>query len=245
MSNDLTNPAAPAANPLAALLSDPDRLRDFPIETVERMFAMDREIRKDAAREQFAAAMNRVQAQIMPVKKIGKNSDNGSRYALLEHIQSMIDPIVVDEGFSYGFSTRDCPVEKHIRVAMTLRHVGGHEEEHFLDAPIDDKGPKGGATKTALHGMGSTMSYCERILLTKVFGVQTFKDDDGNAGAGVGPGAEPIDAEQVANLEAMLDETKADRARFLKFFGVESVEAMVVSRYREAMTMLEAKRRQS
>ena len=245
MSKDLTNPAAPAANPLAALLSDPDRLRDFPIETVERMFAMDREIRKDAAREQFAAAMNRVQASILPVKKHGTNDHTRSKFALLEHIQSMLDPILIDNGLTYSFSAGSSPEPGYILVKMTLRHIGGHEEAHELPAPIDDKGPQGKAVKTALHGMGSTMTYCERILLTKVFGVQTFKDDDGNAGAGVGPGAEPIDAEQVANLEAMLDETKADRARFLRFFGVDNVDAMVVSRYREAMTMLEAKRRQS
>ena len=44
--------------------------------------------------------------------------------------------------------------------------------------------------------MASSYTYCERHLLCKVFGVQTFKDDDGNAGA-TGPGARPITEDQA------------------------------------------------
>ena len=75
---------------------------------------------------------------------------------------------------------------------MTLRHVSGHQEEYFMDAPSDHLGPKGNPVKTRLHGMASSGTYCERHLACKVFGIQVIGDDDGNAGAGVGPSAERI-----------------------------------------------------
>ena len=39
--------AEPQVSALTQLLADPDRLRDFPIETVERLFELDRQIRAD------------------------------------------------------------------------------------------------------------------------------------------------------------------------------------------------------
>ena len=51
---------------LATLLADPDRLRDFPIETVERLFVLDKEIRAELARREFSSAFNRVQQKNEP-----------------------------------------------------------------------------------------------------------------------------------------------------------------------------------
>ena len=233
----LTEPSA-----LAVLLRNPEALKDYPIETVERLFAMDREMRADAAKREFAAAMNRVKGEIAPVLQRGKNADNHSTFAKLEDVQRMLDPVLQGEGFSYSFSTIDCPIADWLRIVMKIRHTSGHEEEHQIDAPIDNVGPKGGATKTKLHGVGSTYTYVERILLCKVFGLQTYRDDDGQGG-NAGPGAKPIAEKQAADLLALLTKVAADKARFLKFFRIEKVEELPVSRYREAMTMLEAKRK--
>ena len=43
-----------------------------------------------------------------------------------------------------------------------------------------------------------------------VFGVQLIADDDGNAGGGIGPGAEKITEDQVRDLEALRAEVKGD-----------------------------------
>ena len=40
-----TDIATVPPSPLAQILADPDRLKEFPIETVERLFALDREMR--------------------------------------------------------------------------------------------------------------------------------------------------------------------------------------------------------
>ena len=69
---------------------------------------------------------------------------------------------------------------------LILRHTGGHEERHFLDAQPDYVGMKGNQNKTRLHGMASSFTYCERHLLCKVFAVQLARDDDGNGGFQLG-----------------------------------------------------------
>ena len=84
-------------------------------------------------------------------------------------------------------------------------------------------GVKGSATKTRLHGAASSWTYAERYLLTKVCGVQLTDDDDGNAGGGVGPGAERITTDQLTDLEALIGEVGADRGRFMFWLGVKDL----------------------
>ena len=152
--------------------------------------ARQRDAGRRRARE-FAEAFNAVQREMAPVRKLATNSHTKSTYARLEDVARMLDPIILAHGFSRSLSTTDSPTAGHLRFALVLRHVSGHEERHHLDAPVDDIGIQGKAgTKTALHGMASSYTYCERHLLCKVFGVQVVSDDDGNAAAGVGPSAE-------------------------------------------------------
>ena len=229
---------------LAAVLADTDRLKELEIDKVERLFALAREMQADAARREFAEAFNAVQLEMTPVRKLATNSHTRSTYALLEDVSRMLDPIVQAHGFSQSVSTDDCPTDGHIRFVLLLRHVGGHEERHYLDAPVDAIGIHGKATKTALHGMASSGTYCTRQLKCKVWDVNIVSDDDGNAAAGVGPGSELISIEQHDDVLATIHEVGADMGRFLKHFRLDSVGAMPVSRLKEAVALLEAKRGQ-
>ena len=65
----MTDLAPVQQSPLAQLLADPDRLKKFPIETVERLFALDREMRQDGARTEFSHAMHALQGDLTPVRK--------------------------------------------------------------------------------------------------------------------------------------------------------------------------------
>ena len=240
----MTDLVATPPSALATLLADPDRLRDFPIETVERLFVLDQQIRAESARREFAESFNDVQQAMTPVRKLATNAHTRSTYARLEDVAKMLDPIILEHGFSRSISTTDSPTPDHLRFVLMLRHVGGHEERHHLDAPIDNIGIHGKATKTALHGMASSYTYCERHLLCKVFGVQVVSDDDGNASAGVGPGSEKISENQADDLETLMADVNASHARFLKHFKIDAVGALPVSRLKEAVSLLEAKRGQ-
>ena len=227
---------------IEVLLADPARVKDYPIEVVKEMYALARLEQAHEARCEFSQAFNRVQKAMKPVRKLAKNSQTGSMYARAEDVTEMLDPLIIGEGFSRSFSTTDCPVEGHIRFVLILRHNSGHEERHNFDAPPDHLGPKGAPTKTKLHGMASSYTYCERHLLCKVFGVQLIADDDGNAGGGIGPGAEKITIDQVRDLEALRAETRSNGKKLLAYMGVERLEDIPKSGYSKAVRALEERR---
>ena len=226
---------------LDKLLADPSQLKDYPIETVERLFSMHKELQAETARRAFNEAFNRVQQKMTPVVKKGRNKQTGSFYARAQEVVEMVHPILVQEGFSRSLSMDECPADNHNRYVLILRHNGGHLERHWMDAPIDDKGMAGKTNKTRLHGTASSYTYCQNQLLCKVLGVPLV-DDDGNAGAGVGPGSEAITLDQSLNLEALMDEVKGNRPSFLKLFAIKQISDLPAGQYRTAVRMLEAKR---
>ena len=157
----------------------------------------------------------------------------------------MANPILTRHGFSRSISQSEtCPQPDHYRIILTLRRAG-HQEQHYMDAPNDSTGPKGNPTKTKLHGMASSHTYVGRHLLCNVLGVILTKDDDGNAGAGVGPGAGCITTDQAIHLNDLIDETGSNRAAFLKACKVQRLEDLPMSMYKGAVARLEIKRASS
>ena len=236
--------AKPASQPsaLQTLLADPDRLKDYPVETVERLYTLHKDMQADQAKREFAEAFNRVQKAMTPVRKLATNTQTGSKYALAENVMEMLDPLILEEGFSRSLSCADCPLEGSIRFMLTLRR-GGHVEQHFIDGSPDYLGPKGVPNKTKIHGTFSSYTLAERHLLCKVFGVQLVADDDGNAAGGIGPGAEKISAEQARDLEALCSEVGGNVTIFNKIFSVTSFAELAKANLKPAIQLLEAKRK--
>ena len=83
---------------LQVLLADPDRLKDYPVETVERLYTLHKDMQADQAKREFAEAFNRVQLAMKPVRKMAKNDQTGSLYARAEHVMEMLDPLILEEG---------------------------------------------------------------------------------------------------------------------------------------------------
>ena len=112
MTTDLatTSPTA-----LDAILADPEKLRDLPVETMERLFALQREARSDQAREAYAVAFHAVQGDLTPVRKRTKNSQTGSMYANAEAVNAMLDPVLQAHGFSVSLSSEPCDLPDQLR----------------------------------------------------------------------------------------------------------------------------------
>ena len=131
---------------LEQLLSDPDRLKDFPIETVERMFELNLKLqrRRGRGRDFSHVAFNRCPGR--------RGHDAGQKATGQETTQyhgsistrkppmtpmAMLDPIVtVNHGFSRSsLSTDECAHREMTRIRLrshTSPHSAGHEERHFL-----------------------------------------------------------------------------------------------------------------
>jgi hypothetical protein len=141
---------------------------------------MQREIIADDARLQFNRAMSAAQGEMHPVVRDATNDQTKSRYARLETIDALIRPIYTRHGFCLEFNSEpvDGPNE---RIVCEVSHAAGYTKRRQLEAAPDIAGPKGMPNKTALHGLGSTVSYLRRYLTCMIFNIVLANDDnDGN-----------------------------------------------------------------
>ena len=84
-------------------------------------------------------------------------------------------------------------------------------------------------------------TFVGRHLKCNVFNVQLVKDDDGNAGGGVGPSAEKITLDQANELNTIAENVGADKIAFCTYLRVDSITSIPAGRYMEAKRALAAK----
>jgi hypothetical protein len=174
------------------------------------------------------------------VRTDSHNPQTKSRYASYGALDAAMRPIYTDHGFALSFNT-ESPSLDVVRVICRVSHKNGHGRSYQIDMPADGKGAKGGDVMTKTHATGSAVSYGMRYLLKMIFNIAVSdRDDDGNAAADSG---DRITQDQVGELVALADDVGADKARFCKYFKVESFAAIPANRFKAAVDALNAKRR--
>lgn len=150
---------------------------------MERLYAMLKEEKAAIAEQKFNEAMRKVQMEMPRIVKDAKNPQTNSRYVQLETLSKAAVPIYTANGFSLIFSEGESANPAKIRVMCEVKHEGGHTRTYHLDLSPDDTGAKGNASKTKIHGEGSTFSYGQRYLMKLIFNLTIVgEDDDGNQG---------------------------------------------------------------
>jgi len=205
---------------------------------IDKFLSMQERIMDRNARNAFYEAMNQVQAALPTVARDAENRQTNSMYARLETISRAIKPIYTSHGFSASFWEGEAKREGYIRIEGVLRHRDGHSEPYHCELPIDDKGIQGKVNKTAVHGTGSTFTYGRRYLTCMMFDIAVGDDTDGN----MPEDDTPLSKDQIADLEALLTEVKADKKAFLKWAKSDSVENIPARKYARCVRELEARR---
>jgi len=209
------------------------------MDKMERLLEMQERILNRNAESEFNAAMSRAQAKIGRVAADATNPQTRSKYASYAALDRVLRPVYTEEGFALSFDTGEAPHPDSVRVLCYVSHVAGHKRTHHVDMPADGKGAKGGDVMTKTHATGAAMQYGMRYLLKLIFNVAVGDDDDGN-------GATPIKritAKQAADIDALIEEVGADKAKFLRYFKIDSTERLAAAAYKDAVAMLEAKRK--
>ena len=97
---------------------------------------------------------------------------------------------------------------------------------------------------SSTHGwsVGSSTSYGKRYTASALLNLRTGEaDDDGALG-----GDEPrISEDQVANLQALIEEVGADKARFFAYLKIGALDEIYARNYSSAVKLLESKRARS
>jgi hypothetical protein len=244
---------APAVTPseTAAIISMIERASRDPavdLDKMERLIRMRKEMVADEAERAFAAAMRSAQAEMRPIGANAVNPQTRSRYATYDKLDRELRPIYTRHGFSLSFDEQDCPKPDHIRVVCYVSHEAGHTRTYRKDMPADGKGAKGGDVMTKTHATGAAASYGARYLLKGIFNIAVGEEDrDGNEPA---PASKMITEDQVAELQAIIDDVggsnaEALKAQFLKWAGVKSIADIPAKNFRDAVAGIESRRKKA
>lgn len=223
---------------IAAASRDPQ----VDISKMKELLAMKERIDAQAASTAFNVAMRDAQAEIPAVLRDSQNEHTRSRYAKLEAIDAQIRPIYTRHGFSLSFNSPTTD-DSGVTVSCTAFHASGHSRDYQLSGSLDGAGSQGKSNKTNIQALGSTVTYLRRYLTCMIFNVVlTNEDNDGN----VGKSATAITQEQADNVECLISELGLDPkalTNFLTIMEAKTVREIKADRYRQAMTLLQAKRR--
>ncbi len=201
------DPPADIRSALVMLSMDPHVVP----EKIAALWKVQREMEADRAQVEYTVAMNAVQAEIEPVVRDTMNDQTRSMYAKQGTIHAAIQPIYCRHGFTLEFDTEEIS-DTHIRVILEVSHIGGHTKRRQMPGAHDTAGFKGTPNKTAIQGVGSTVTYLRRYLTLLAFNVPLADDNDGNRPA---PNNGRLSEAQVEELELLMRQTRTSEGKFL------------------------------
>lgn len=181
------------------------------------------------ALKKFNAAFTEAQAEFPEIPKTKKS--HNSMYAPLDVEVRILRPVLVKHGLSFRHEVIENN-DKSVTVKCILAHRAGHCESATLTGPADTSG-----SKNNIQAIGSSVTYLKRYTLEAVTGLVTTDDDDGNKG-----NLKCITEEQVANIEALIEEVGANKNKFMKWLKITDLSEIRSQAYDDVIKALEKKR---
>lgn len=210
------------------------------IEMMEKLMALQERWEANQGRKAFDNAMAAAKAEIPTITKnreVDFTSQKGRthyRHEDLSEIARVVTPILARHGLSYRYKTQT--EGQTVSVTCIVSHRDGHSEENTLVAGADNSG-----NKNSIQQVGSTITYLQRYTLKAALGLAASSDDDGKSADDDGP----ITESQLEHLRSLMDDVGADVERFCKYFKIEALPELPITKYGAAVKSLEAKRGKS
>lgn len=203
---------------------------DFNVENLEKLMDLQERYEDRQAIRAFNAALANFQDEVPRINRDKKGGHN-IMYAPLDTIMKTIQPFLSKHGLSVRFSTKFFENAQYIEAICTVSHKDGHAEQSTITVPVDSKMVANSSQK-----MGSANSYAKRYALANALNLAFTEDDDDAAGL-----YETVTEDQATEIEDLIKETKSDRAAFLKWAGVSSVDDIPQKHYKSAVSTLRRK----
>lgn len=207
---------------------------------LERLTELHERMSRRRAELEFALALSEFQSACPSIQKsstakVTPRSGAGGyefKYADLEEIITTVRPHLSERGFSFTFDSEASG--QMLKCTCILRHSHGHSQSSSFTLPTENA-----SGASAQQKFGGALTYAKRMCLVSVLGLALTDPDPEQRAKDAAP---KITDEQSANLDALLDETKADRSRFFSRFNIVAVAELPVALYAEAVRLLELKR---
>ncbi len=167
------------------------------IEKMERLMALYERMEAKRAVADYASAFAAMQCELPSIGEKG-NAAGRYTYALWEHINAAIKPILSAHGFAISFKV-DGP-----NVTATLMHVGGHSDSTTITVAPDASG-----NKNAVQALGSAISYGKRYTASALLNLTSHGEDDDAFRAVI----DEKHADWLDKIDGIADETEAEAVR--------------------------------
>ena len=240
--NAIVKPTSSPMDMLATAIAN-----GLPIETITQLVALNNQQEDRNALREFNAAKAAFQRECPPVHK-NKTANIATRsgakfgysFSSLDEIQRTVSPFLHKNGFSFRWT--NAVNGGVIEVNCILVHSNGHSETSTFTCAIDTAAGMSEQQKVA-----AALSFARRQSLVQVLGLTSCDDDTDAAEHPQPPDGSPaptsstIDESQVSALKEMILEADADLVRFCGFFGIETIDQLLASRFKEAKSLLELK----
>lgn len=170
-----------------------------PVETMEKLLAMRRELRAEKAKEAFDQALSNFQSECPVIEKRKKVYEKGSttkvRYSFspLDDIVEQVKPFLGKNGLSYTFKT--IQTDKVIGIICKATHKMGHSEETEFSVPIGSE-----SFMSEVQKFGARITFAKRYAFCNAFGILTG-DEDIDANIQDKPSSVGIENDDVSDLE--------------------------------------------
>lgn len=155
------------------------------LDVVERLMAMRRELKAEAATEAYFQDLAAFQKECPIIRKsidvLNKKEKGGGvryRYAPIDEIEEIAGPLLAKHGFSYVFKSKQG--KGQVKAILEAHHRMGHVETTELAVPIQQD-----AYMTAPQKVASALTFAKRYVFCNGFGIVTGDVDDDGRSAGV------------------------------------------------------------
>ena len=248
-------PALTAAeDPFFAMIERAARDPAISVEKLERLFELSERARAVRAKQAFAEAFAALQIELPTIDRknrivVYKKEDREKKggpiegvdqpqqatpYATLETIIQSIRAPLSKHGFSIRFE--HATVNGLIETTAILTHRDGHAEKATTPPLQHDSS----GSKNNVQAVGSSLTYGRRYALLALLAIVSHApqdaDDDGKA-AGAKPAGEITD-EQIAEIEALIDETNSETTGVIAAVGAKSIVGMTGAQFEKAKGLL-------
>lgn len=181
---------------------------DVDMDKMERLLQMQERVHSRNAEMAFNSALASLQSELPEITEKGEIRHNGkliSTYARWEDVNRSIKPSMREHGFALSFRV---DTSERVHVEGVLSHQGGHSERTSITLPADTSG-----SKNPVQAVASSVSYGKRYVAGALLNITSGgEDDDGQAA-----GTATIDEEQASRLVDLIEATKTDQGKFLKW----------------------------
>jgi hypothetical protein len=214
-------------NPMSLVQSAIEKGLD--VEALTKLMDLQERWESNQAKKEYFHAFNHFQTTVPAIKKL--KTGHNCMYAPLGDIAEQIKPSLQECDLSYRFEQDH---SNGVTVTCIVSHVSGHSERTTMTAPPDTSGKK-----NPIQSIASAVTYLQRYTLISALGITTADEDtDGRLAISNG---DFLGGEQLAEIEKLLNDSGANRDKFLQFFNVNQVSDLPTTSYARARNMLKSK----